>query len=83
MTTSDASPVYGVADFADGIDTIMRLKVYYYKKPANFISIAIDLEIDEIYDAAIKFYVVSQLMKQDKEQLSESAIVSNYYAREL
>ena len=61
------------------------LSVQYLKRPNKVISVESEIEIDQIFDKAIKYYVVSKCFRDDTD--AQNRIVGNeefeYYLREL
>lgn len=64
---------------------IASLVLYYIKKPSTVTSINSLLEISDIYDMAIKFYVTGKALKDDMDAQNRAAGNEelNYYEREL
>jgi len=78
-----ASGVYGVT--VDISETSDSLTVYYLKNPDDITSLDDVLEIDSIFNAAIKYYVVGKALRDDMD--TQNRVVGNeeldFYAREL
>lgn len=62
-----------------------ELTVYYIKKPTTITSITSELEIDDIFDSAIKYYVTGKALRDDMD--TQNRVVGNeelkFYDREL
>jgi hypothetical protein len=62
-----------------------NLKVYYLKKPTTISSITDTLEIDDIFDSALKYYVTGKALRDDMD--TQNRTVGNeelmFYEREL
>jgi hypothetical protein len=75
--------VYGVT--TDIIETFGKLTIYYLKRPDDITSLDSVIEIDEIFDAAIKYYVTGKALRDDMD--AQNRTVGNeelqFYDREL
>lgn len=61
------------------------LTVYYLKKPNTIMDVTDELEIDDIFDSAIKYYVTGKALRDDMD--TQNRVVGNeelnFYTREL
>ncbi len=64
---------------------IASLVIYYIKKPSTITSINSTLDIGDIYDSALKFYVTGKALKDDMDAQNRAAGNEElgYYEREL
>lgn len=62
-----------------------KLEINYLRRPAPIISINSELNIDDIFDKALKFYVTSAALKDDMDtqNLQVANTEFSYYEREL
>lgn len=74
---------YGVT--TDISETFDSLTVYYLKKPTSITSLGDDIEIDDSFDSALKYYVVGKALRDDMD--TQNRTVGNeelqFYDREL
>jgi len=63
------SPMYGVLAGVTQYTTT-ELIVYYYRKPATITTTADTLDIEDIFDDTLKFYVTGMALRNDKDTLN-------------
>lgn len=77
--------VFGVLTGAQPQKNVDDLVVYYIRKPKTITSIESILEIDDVLDDAIKYYVTGKALRDDMD--TQNRVVGNeelkFYAREL
>lgn len=77
------SSVYGIV--VDIYETNDYLTVYYLRKPMTITELNSSIEIDDNYDAAIKYYVTGKALRDDMD--TQNRVVGNeelgFYDREL
>ena len=90
VTVADKIPVdTALIDSDFGVTTDMLneegLLVYYIRKPKTIVSLDSILDIDDIYDTAIKYYVTGKALRDDMD--AQNRLVGNeelgFYTREL
>jgi hypothetical protein len=57
--------VYGV--LTDMADDVEGLKIYYLKKPSTISSVSDTLEINDVFDRAMKYYITGIALRDDKD----------------
>ena len=66
-------------------ETDTKLTVYYIKKPNTITSVDDELEIDDTFDAALKYYIVGKALRDDMDTMNRT--IGNeelqFYIREL
>ena len=75
--------IYGVV--SDMLEYGGKATIYYLRKPKEINSIQDELEIDDIFDSAIKYYIVGKALRDDQDTMNRA--VGNeelqFYYREL
>ena len=83
ITIENFNSEYGVT--TEVTETFDSLTVYYLRKPKTIASIDDELDIDDIYDSAIKYYIVGKALRDDMD--TQNRTVGNeelkFYDREL
>lgn len=82
-TTETFNSVYGIT--TDISETSEALTIYYIRKPVKVTLINQELEIDDVFDSAIKYYVTGKALRDDMD--TQNRVVGNeelsFYEREL